>query len=185
MTCAALDRLYRNQSGSSDFVFLHNGAGERLIKFPGNTSLARREMARLVGEANKAAGKTGWTTAPDTCMGTFSDVLCGSDADAGWIQTVYDHGTSAGCGSGLFCPDPPTGTLSRAQMAVFIVKGYQADGAATPACTGIFADVPCTGTSQWVPFAPYIEQLSRDNVTAPLHSRREASPGVHFGRGEW
>jgi RHS repeat-associated protein len=165
MSYDSLDRLYRNQN-TADWVFLHNGSGERLVKFPGNTSLARREMARLVGEANKAAHKTGWSTAPDTCLGTFSDVLCGSDADAGWIQTVYDHGTSAGCGGGLFCPDPPSGTLNRAQMAVFIVKGYQADGATTPACTGIFADVPCSGASQWVPFAPYIEQLSRDNVTA-------------------
>lgn len=164
MSYDALDRLYRNQN-SADWVFLHNGAGERLVKFPGNISLARREMARLVGEANKAAGKTGWTTAPDTCLGTFSDVPC-SDADAGWIQTLYDHGTAAGCGGSQFCPDPPGGTLNRAQMAVFIVKGYRADGAPTPACTGIFADVPCTGTSQWVPFAPYIEQLSRDNVTA-------------------
>jgi RHS repeat-associated protein len=93
------------------------------------------------------------------------DVPC-SDADAGWIQTVYNHGTAAGCGSGQFCPDPPSGILNRAQMATFVVKGYRADGAATPACTGIFADVPCSGGSQWVPFAPYIEQLSRDNVTA-------------------
>jgi len=165
MSYDSLDRLYRNQSGSSDFVFLHNGAGERIVKFPGNSSLARREMARLVGEANKAAGKTGWTSAPDACLGTFSDVPC-SDADAGWIQTLYDHGTAAGCGGSQFCPDPPGGTLNRAQMAVFIVKGYRADGAPVPACTGIFADVPCSGGSPWVPFAPYIEQLSRDNVTA-------------------
>ncbi|HYX47999.1 MAG TPA: RHS repeat-associated core domain-containing protein, partial [Sphingomicrobium sp.] len=165
MSYDSLDRLYRNQSGSSDFVFIHNGVGERLVKFPGNKSLARREMARLVGEANKAAGKTGWSTAPDACLGTFSDVPC-SDADAGWIQTLYDHGTAAGCGGSQFCPDPPGGTLNRAQMAVFVVKGYRADGAAVPPCTGIFADVPCSGASPWVPFAPYIEQLSRDNVTA-------------------
>jgi len=165
MSYDALDRLYRNQSGSTDWVFLHNGSGERLVKFPGNVTLARREMARLVGEANKAAGKTGWTNAPDVCLGTFSDVPC-SDADARWIQTLFDHGTSAGCGSGRFCPDPPNGTLNRAQMATFVVKGYRADGAPTPACTNLFADVPCSGTSQWVPFAPYIEQLSRDGVTA-------------------
>ena len=165
MSYDALDRLYRNQSGSFDWVFLHNGAGERLVKFPGSVSLARREMARLVGEANKAAGKTGWTNAPDPCAGTFADVPCG-DADAGWIQTLFDHGTSAGCGNGRFCPDLPEGALNRAQMAVFVVKGYRADGAATPACTGLFADVPCSGNSPWVAFAPYIEQLARDNVTA-------------------
>jgi RHS repeat-associated protein len=165
MSYDALDRLYRNQSGSSDWVFLHNGAGERLVKFPGNISLARREMARLVGEANKAAGKTGWTNAPDVCLGTFSDVPCG-DADARWIQTLFDHGTAAGCGNGQFCPDPPNGTLNRAQMATLVVKGYRADSAPAPACTGLFMDVPCSGASPWVPFAPYIEQLSRDGVTA-------------------
>src|SRR5262249_6752619 len=165
MTYDALDRLYRNQSGSSDWVYLHNGAGERLVKFPGNVSLARREMARLVGEANKAAGKTGWTNAPDPCAGAFTDVPCG-DADSGWIQTLVDHGTAAGCGAGLFCPDPPAGTLNRAQMAAFVVTGYRGYGAPAPAFTAIFTDVPCTGGSSWVPFAPYIEQLSRDNVTA-------------------
>jgi RHS repeat-associated protein len=165
MSYDALDRLYRNQSGSADWVFLHNGAGERLVKFPGNISLARREMARLVGEANKAAGKTGWTNAPDACLGTFSDVPC-SDADSRWIQTLFDHGTTVGCGSGRFCPDPPDGTLNRAQMATFVVKGYRPDRASAPACTGLFSDVPCSGTSPWVPFAPFIEQLRRDGVTA-------------------
>jgi len=159
----ALDRLYRNQNPTGDWVYLHDGAGERVVKFPGSGSLLRREMARLVGEANKAAGKTGWSGAPDACAGAFADVRCATDADGSWVQTVFDHGVSAGCGSGLFCPDDP---LTRAQMAAFVVKGYRADGAPTPACTNLFADVPCAGTSPWVPFAPYIEQLSRDNVTA-------------------
>ncbi len=162
MSWDALDRLTRNQNASSDWVFLHNGAGERLARFPGSASVARREMARLVGEANKAAGKTGWSAAPDPCLGTFGDVPCG-DADARWIQTLFDHGTAGGCGSGAFCPND---ALNRAQMAAFLVKGYRADGAPAPACTGLFTDVPCSGNSAWVPFAPYIEQLSRDNVTA-------------------
>ena len=164
MSYDSLDRLYRNQSGSTDFVFLHNGAGERLVKFPGNTSLLRREMARLVGEANKMAGKNGWSTTPNPCVpNTFSDVNCNTDVDGDWIQTLVSHGTATGCDGGRFCPD---GTLNRAQMAALVVKGYRADGAPTPSCTGIFADVPCSGTSPWVSFAPFIEQLSRDGVTA-------------------
>ncbi len=164
MSYDSLDRLYRNQSGSTDSVFLHNGAGERLVKFPGNVSLLRREMARLVGEANKMAGKSGWSNAPNPCVpNTFSDVHCNSDADGDWIQTLVAHGTAAGCDGGRFCPNDP---LNRAQMAALVVKGYRADGAPTPSCTGIFTDVPCTGNSPWVSFAPFIEQLSRDGVTA-------------------
>lgn len=159
------DRLFRNQNASSDWVFLHNGAGERIVKFPGSNSVLRREMARLITEANTKATprKTGWTGDPATCTGIqFTNPPC-SDPDANFIQSLYNHGIAAGCSGTDFCPDS---ALNRAQMAVLVVKGYRADGAGTPACTNIFADVPCSGGSPWVPFAPYIEQLSRDNVTA-------------------
>ena len=159
------DRLFRNQNASSDWVFLHNGAGERIVKFPGSNSVLRREMARLITEANTKATpkKTGWTGDPATCTGIqFTNPAC-SDPDANSIQSLYNHGIAAGCSGTDFCPDS---ALNRAQMAVLVVKGYQTDGAGTPACTNLFADVPCSGGSPWVPFAPYIEQLSRDNVTA-------------------
>ena len=159
------DRLFRNQNASSDWIYLHNGAGERIVKFPGSKSVLRREMARLITEANTKATprKLGWTGDPATCTGTqFTNPPC-SDPDANSIQSLYNHGIATGCSGTDFCPDS---VLNRAQMAVFVVKGYQADGSGTPPCTNIFADVPCTGGSPWVPFAPYIEQLSRDGITA-------------------
>ena len=57
-------------------------------------------MARLVGEANKASGKTGWSTAPDACQNLFSDMPCPGDPDAQWVETLVNHGIAAGCGGG-------------------------------------------------------------------------------------
>jgi YD repeat-containing protein len=51
----SLDRQYRNTNGGSDWAYLYDGAGERVVKFPGGSSVLRREMARLIAEANIAA----------------------------------------------------------------------------------------------------------------------------------
>ncbi len=154
----SVDRKYRNINSSSDWVNVYSGGDERVVKFPGNSSLVRREMARLVGEANKAAGKTGWSTAPDACQNLFTDVPCPSDPDSRWIETLVNHGIAAGTGGGLFQPDQ---TLTRGQMAAFVVKGYKTEPYTPPACQGIFTDVPCSNQ-----FAQYIEVLYNEGVTA-------------------
>ena len=156
MSFDALDRQYRNSSAAADWVYLFNGAGERIVKFPAKSPVLRREMARYVGEANIIA--KGWTL--PICTGVFGDVSC-TDPDARHIQLVAAKGVTGGCGGGNYCPDA---NLTRAQMAVFLVKGYKPDGFTPPACQGIFADVTCSGP--YATFAPWIEQLYRDGVTA-------------------
>ncbi len=156
MSFDALDRQYRNSSAASDWVYFFNGAGERIVKFPAKSPVLRREMARYVGEANIIA--KGWTL--PSCTAVFGDVSC-TDPDARHIQLVAAKGVTGGCGGGNYCPDA---NLTRAQMAVFLVKGYKPDGFVPPACQGIFSDVTCSGP--YATFAPWIEQLYRDAVTA-------------------
>jgi len=176
MAYDALDRQYRNTNASGDWVFLFNGAGERVAKFPAKSPVLRREMARYVAEANILA--KGWSL--PSCSGAFTDVAC-SDPDARHIQLVYDRGITGGCATSplQYCPDA---TLTRAQMAVFLVKGYKPDGFAPPACQGTFTDVACAGP--YAAFAPWIEQLYRDGVTGGCGaSPLQFCPGSTVG--EW
>ena len=94
---------------------------------------------------------------PPACAGVFGDVACpGPFAD--WIEELAAEGVTAGCGGGDYCPLSP---ITRAQMAVFLLKSEHGPAYAPPACAGVFLDVPCPST-----FAPWIEQLAAEGVTA-------------------
>jgi hypothetical protein len=75
------------------------------------------------------------------------------------IETLLHAGLTSGCGAGAFCPDAG---ISRAEMAVFLLKARHGPSYSPPPCTGLFDDVPCPGG-----FAvKWIEQLSREEITA-------------------
>jgi CSLREA domain-containing protein len=74
------------------------------------------------------------------------------------VEKVFRAGITAGCGAGAFCV---TSSVTRAQMAVFLLKGEHGASYVPPACTGVFDDVPCPST-----FADWIEQLSAEGITA-------------------
>jgi hypothetical protein len=76
-----------------------------------------------------------------------------------YIEAVENAGLSGGCGGGNYCPQ---NQVTRAEMAVFLVKGVHGSGYTPPAATGtVFQDVPA---SYWA--APFIEQLYRDGFTS-------------------
>lgn len=60
---------------------------------------------------------------PPPCQGIFNDVPCPDHWAADHIEQLKNDGVSAGCSADppLFCPDK---TVSRAQMAVFLVKSF-------------------------------------------------------------
>ncbi len=110
----SLDRVYRSKNDLvGDYTFLHNGAGERILKFPSKFSVLRREMARYIAEANIIA--RGWTL--PLCDGSnpspFTDVPC-SDPDARHIKLAFQQAITASCTGSTFCPDT---AITRAQMA--------------------------------------------------------------------
>jgi hypothetical protein len=75
-----------------------------------------------------------------------------------WIEELSIEQITAGCGGGNYCPDSP---VTRAQMAVFLMKAEHGSSYTPPACHGMFADVPCPGG-----FAVnWIEQLSIEGIT--------------------
>jgi hypothetical protein len=93
---------------------------------------------------------------PPPCAGVFDDVACPS-LFADWIEQLAAEGITAGCGDGIYCPVSP---VTRAQMAVFLLKTKHGTGYAPPACTGVFGDVACPSL-----FADWIEELAAEEIT--------------------
>ena len=75
-----------------------------------------------------------------------------------WIEDLAESGISAGCGASAFCPGA---VVTRAQMAAFLLKARLGSLYTPPPATGIFGDVPASD-----PFAPWIEELYREGITA-------------------
>lgn len=96
---------------------------------------------------------------PPPATGTvFEDVPVSCWA-AAWIEKLAADGVTAGCAAGLYCPDY---LVSRAQMAVFLLKAKYGSSYTPPAVgsgTG-FNDVPVT---HWA--AAWIKQLAAEGIT--------------------
>ncbi|MBK9208838.1 MAG: SBBP repeat-containing protein [Anaerolineales bacterium] len=90
---------------------------------------------------------------------TFSDVPTNHWAFS-YIEKLFASGITAGCGAGIYCPD---NTVTRDQMAVFLLKGMHGASYTPPAVgasTG-FGDVAAT---HWA--AAWIKQLAAEGITS-------------------
>jgi len=117
-----------------------------------DSPVTRAEMAVFL-----LRGKHGAGFAPPRASGIFADVPTSHWA-AAWIEQLAREGIAAGCAAGRYCPES---AVTRAQMAVFLVRATSAPGFVPPAATGVFSDVPRT---YWA--AASIEQIARDGITA-------------------
>jgi hypothetical protein len=97
-------------------------------------------------------------TLPRGYVSQFSDVDMNGSFSS-YIGGLVANGLTAGCGGPNYCP---TASVTRQQMAVFLLKGKYGLCYAPPPCTGtVFGDVPCTGS----PFDPWIEALAGLQIT--------------------
>ncbi|MBI5842459.1 MAG: S-layer homology domain-containing protein [Chloroflexi bacterium] len=94
---------------------------------------------------------------PPATGGVFGDVLSSHWA-AAWIERLFAEGITGGCGTGIYCPED---TVTRAQMAVFLLKAKYGTSYAPPPATGDFSDV---ATNHWA--AAWIEQLAAEGITS-------------------
>ncbi len=88
--------------------------------------------------------------------GSFADVP--QNAFYPFIENLFHNGVTGGCATG-YCP---TTSVTRAQMAVFLLKARWGS---------LFVPAPATGTAfpdvlVGNPFAPWIEELVREGITA-------------------
>ena len=77
---------------------------------------------------------------------------------ASWIKQLAVEGITGGCGVGLYCPET---IVTRAQMAVFLLRAKYTSAYTPPIATGTFADVPANYWS-----AGWIEQLAAEGITS-------------------
>jgi len=117
---------------------------------------------------------------------TFQDVPASHWAYS-YIERLYTAGITGGCGTSplTYCPDA---TVTRAQMAIFILRGMHGNAYTPPAATGtVFADVPADAFA-----ADWIEQLAAEGVTSgcgdgnycPDASITRAQMAIFLLRGE-
>ncbi|HEY2798766.1 MAG TPA: S-layer homology domain-containing protein [Thermoanaerobaculia bacterium] len=162
---AYIEKLFRNgiTAGCGNGDFCPEG------------SVTRAQMAVFLLKAEHGADYV-----PPPCGGIFPDVPCPATPAfpySDWIERLFAEGITVGCGSG-YCPADP---VTRAQMAVFLLKTEHGSGYTPPDCTGIFADVQCPGDFA-VDFIErlYAEQITGGCLTNPLRY----CPDAPNARGE-
>ena len=133
---------------------LHNqitagcGAGQYC---PGG-SIRRDQMAVFLLKA-----KYGPAFVPGPCTSYFVDMPCpGPFTD--WAERAFADAIIPPCGTSEFCP---SGTVSRRDMARWLLKAKLGSTYQPPAAQGIYVDVPVTD-----PDAAWIEDLYHRQVTA-------------------
>jgi hypothetical protein len=131
-------------------------AGCGLGQFCPGGSITRAETAVFLVRSVR-----GMDFVPPPATGTvFQDVPAGYWA-APWIEQFTQDGSTGNCSLAppLYCPAQP---LTRAEMAVFLLRAKHGGTYTPPAATGgVFTDVPA---DYWA--APWIEQLAAEGITA-------------------
>ena len=80
------------------------------------------------------------------------------------VERLFRSGITLGCGGGNYCPADP---VTRAQLAIFLLRGIHGTGYVPPPATGsAFDDVPKTSFG-----AAWIEELAREGITAGCGGR--------------
>jgi hypothetical protein len=112
----------------------------------------------------------------------FADMpVAGKEWMEDWVDQFYRDGITGGCGFDpqIFCPERE---LTRAEMAVFILRGLHGAGYTPPAAGHFFADVPVTG-KEWM--EPWIDQFYREGITTGCgYSPLIYCPEDHVTRAE-
>ena len=95
-------------------------------------------------------------TLSNSWVADFTDVP-GSQQFYVPIIRLVSNAITVGCGGGNYCP---LNSVTRQQMAVFLLKARNGLCYVPPACAGVFPDVPCSSN-----FAPWIEALADAGIT--------------------
>jgi hypothetical protein len=120
-----------------------------------DSAVTRAQMAVFL-----VRGIHGAAFVPPPATGTIFTDVPASHPFGRWIEQLSHDGVTAGCATSppRYCPDA---SVTRAQMAVFLLRAEHGAGYTPPPATGtVFADVPASD-----PFAPWIEQLAAEGIT--------------------
>ena len=118
------------------------------------SSVTRQEIAVFLLKAKFGAAFT-----PAACtVPPFADVPVTSGF-CPWIRELAVQGITGGCDTVNYCPGQ---VVTRAQMAVLLLRAREGSSYAPPPCTApTFSDVPCSSG-----FSPWIYELVRRGITS-------------------
>ncbi len=125
-----------------------------LIYCPEN-SVTRAQMAIFI-----LRGIHGTSYTPPAATGTVFGDVPATHPHAAWIEALAAQGITSGCGNGNYCPNNP---VTRAQMAVFLLKAKHGSGY-TPPAVGADSGFGDVSTSHWA--AAWIKQLAAESITS-------------------
>ncbi len=135
-----------------------------LIYCPEN-NVTRAEMAVFLLRSKHGGGYT-----PPPATHVFSDMpVAGKEWMEPWVDEFYAEGMTTGCGTSplIFCPE---NYVTRAEMAVFILRAINTPGWTPPPSSGVFADLPVAGKEwmeSWVDHF-YAQGITTGCATDPL-----------------
>ncbi len=129
------------------------------VDVTGPTQITATTPALSAGSLNNVVvtnpNQTGGTLV-NGWVADFSDVP-NSQQFYFYISKLVANAITVGCGTGVYCP---LNSVTRQQMAVFLLKSKNGLCYVPPPCVGTFPDVPCSSN-----FAPWIEALAAAGIT--------------------
>jgi hypothetical protein len=130
------------------------GCATNPLRYCPQDSVTRAQMAIFL-----LRSKFGSNYNPPPATGIFADVPINSFA-ADWIEDLFNQGITSGCGTSplVYCPNNP---VTRAQMAIFLLRSKFGSSYTPPPATGIFTDVPTNSFA-----ADWIEDLFNRGITS-------------------
>ena len=155
-TCAIFQDVPTDHWAYDSIQKLYNAGitkGCETDKFCPDESVTRAQMAAFLVRAVHSSAFV-----PPEAIGIFDDVSVEYWA-ADWIEQLYNDGTTKGCKSDplLYCPE---GLVTRAEMAVFLLRAKHGSGYKPPVAFGIFSDIP---SGYWA--IDWIEELYHEGIT--------------------
>jgi len=129
------------------------------VDVTGPTAASATTAALSPGTLNDVTLVNPDTQSATLFSGWFADFVDVPQADTfhAYVENIFRNGITAGCVAGSYCRDE---AVTRAQMAVFLLKSKFGATHAPPACGHVFADVACPFL-----FADWIEELYALGVT--------------------
>jgi hypothetical protein len=114
--------------------------------------VTRAQMAVFLERGINGAG----FQPPAAAGNVFLDVGA-NDFGAAFIEQLFADGITGGCGGNNYCP---LDNITRAQMAVFLLRAKFGSGYTPPPASGIFADVPLGSFG-----VDWIEAMAAEGIT--------------------
>ena len=142
----------------NEFYFngITTGCGSGPLIYCPENPVTRAAMAVFLLRAEHGAGYV-----PPAATHTFSDMpVVGKEWMEPWVDQLYAEGITSGCGAGpIFCPENP---VTRAAMAVFLLRALEGSSYVPPAATHTFSDMPVAG-KEWM--EPWVDEFYTRGIT--------------------